>query len=219
MTTSSDEAAVLKTWGDDERGPGNGSIGQGLSDLVLQIIRRQPAVQKICDLGCGNGHLPSRLGHAGYDVVGVDGSARLLSIANAHYRSERVAFHHARFGSGAADELLPRGPFDLAVSLDVVEHLYRPASLIETAEAVLRPGGTLIVCTPYHGYLKNLAIAALNRWDDHHGTHFDGGHIKFFSVATLTALLRPAFDVDHFEFYGRVPGFRKNMICIARKRV
>ena len=36
MSTESDEAAVLKHWGDDELGPGNGSVGQGLSDLVLR---------------------------------------------------------------------------------------------------------------------------------------------------------------------------------------
>ena len=218
MSTYSDEAIVLKQWGDNELGAGNGSVGQGLSDLVVDIIRRQPGVAKIADLGCGNGYLASRLGAAGYSVLGVDGSERLLSIANAHYRSAAVDFCHARFGSDTANELRTRGPFDLAVSVDVVEHLYRPAGLIETASAMLKPGGTFVICTPYHGYLKNLAIAVLDRWDDHHGTHFDGGHIKFFSVATLKALLKPSFDVERVEFYGRFPGFWKNMICVARKR-
>jgi len=218
VTSHSDEAAVLDQWGDDQLGPGNGSVGQGLSDMVVNIVRREPGVQTICDLGCGNGYLASRLGAAGYSVLGVDASEHLLSIANAHYRSQRVEFHQSVFGSAMEGELRPRGLFDMAVSVDVVEHLYRPSSLIETADAMLKPGGTFIICTPYHGYLKNLAIAVLDRWDDHHGTHFDGGHIKFFSVATLKALLKPAFDVERVEFYGRFPGFYKNMICVARKR-
>ncbi len=218
VTSHSDEAAVLDQWGDNQLGPGNGSVGQGLSDMVVKIIRREPGVQTICDLGCGNGHLASRLGAAGYSVLGVDASEHLLSIANAHYRSQRVQFHQAVFGSAMMGELRPHGLFDMAVSVDVVEHLYRPSGLIENADAMLKPGGTFIICTPYHGYLKNLAIAVLDRWDDHHGTHFDGGHIKFFSVPTLKALLEPAFDVERVEFYGRFPGFYKNMICVARKR-
>ncbi len=218
MSTPSDETIVLKEWGDAELGAGNGLVGQGLSDLVMRLVRQQPGVTRICDLGCGNGYLASRLGDAGYSVLGVDASERLLSIAQSHYRSERVEFQQLAFGTAAADLLQRQGPFDLAVSVDVVEHLYRPSSLVDTAAAILKPGERFIICTPYHGYLKNLAIAALGRWDDHHGTHFDGGHIKFFSVATLTALLRPAFDVERVEYYGRFPGLWKNMICVARKR-
>jgi SAM-dependent methyltransferase len=218
MSTITDEANVISSWGDDELGAGNGESGQGLSELIVEIIRKQPDVKRICDLGCGNGYLPSRLGAAGYSVLGVDGSDRLLSIAQKHYQSERVHFQRALFGSTTGADLRAHGEFDLAVSVDVVEHLYRPASLIEAADAILKPGGRFVLCTPYHGYLKNLAIAALDRWDDHHHVHFDGGHIKFFSVKTLSELVSPSFDVEHFEFYGRFAGFRKNMICIARKR-
>jgi isoquinoline 1-oxidoreductase beta subunit len=50
---------------------------------------------------------------------------------------------------------------------DMTHDSYRPASLIETANAILKPGGLAVICTPYHGYLKNLAISILDRWDDH----------------------------------------------------
>lgn len=213
-----DEREVLRQWGDEELGAGNGSVGQGLCELALSVVRAQRGVATICDLGCGNGYLASRLGALGYTVTGVDASERLLAIADAHYRTDRVEFRQALLGSDAVGRLSDRGPFDLVISVDVVEHLYRPAGLVETAAAILKPGGTLVLCTPYHGYFKNLAVAILNRWDDHHHVHFDGGHIKFFSVRTLTALLRASFEVEHFEFYGRFAGFRKNMIAIARKR-
>ncbi len=217
MSTPSDEAIVLKEWGDDELGAGNGIAGQRLSDLIMAIIERQPGVKSICDLGCGNGYLASRLGQHGYTVTGVDASERLLSIADTHYRSSGVDFRHALLGTAAAEQLRDRAPFDLVVSVDVLEHLYRPANLIETASAILKPGGIAVICTPYHGYLKNLAVAVLDRWDDHHHVHFDGGHIKFFSVRTLAALMGPAYTVEAMHYYGRVPGFWKNMIAVARK--
>jgi 2-polyprenyl-3-methyl-5-hydroxy-6-metoxy-1,4-benzoquinol methylase len=211
------ETEVLRNWGDDELGPANGSVGQELTDLIVKVIRAQAGVQTICDLGCGNGYLASRLAESGHTITGVDASERLLAIA-ARYRSSRTDFRLAALGPAAVEQLRDRGPFDLVVSVDVVEHLYRPASLIETATAILKPGGIAVICTPYHGYLKNLAISLLDRWDDHHGVHFDGGHIKFFSVRTLTALMGPSFAVEGMRFYGRFPGFWKNMICVARKR-
>jgi len=218
LTGRNSETDVLQNWGDEEPGAANGRVGQGLSDRIVTVIRAQAGVRTICDLGCGNGYLTSRLGEAGHTVTGVDASERMLAIANTHYRSSRTDFRFATLGPAAVEQLRDRAPFDLVVSVDVVEHLYRPASLVETADAILKPGGIAIICTPYHGYLKNLAISILDRWDDHHGVHFDGGHIKFFSVRTLTALISPSFAVEEMRFYGRFPGFWKNMICVARKR-
>lgn len=213
-TTASDVRELLSTWGDGIAGPHNGDVGPLLLECITDIVRKQPDVRSVCDLGCGNGFLAHRLGTLGYNVLGLDASERLLAVARAHYRSERVGFEKHVFGDVVPDAM-PR--FDMAISVDVIEHLYRPEALLETADHVLKPGGRLIVATPYHGYLKNVAISMLNRWDDHHHVHFDGGHIKFFSVATLTAMVRKRFTVTGVEYYGRFPGFWKNMIVTARK--
>lgn len=213
---ASAETDVLLHWGDVVTDAA--SAGRGLSHRVQDLIRGVPGVATVCDLGCGSGYLASRLGAAGYRVVGVDASDRLLAVANEHYGSDRVRFQRGLLGPATVEALRAEGLFDLVVSVDVIEHLYRPASLIETADAILKPGGILVIGTPYHGYLKNLAIAALDRWDEHHSVHFDGGHIKFFSVASLNRMVATRFDVQRYEYYGRFPGFWKNMICVARKR-
>jgi len=46
---------------------------------------------------------------------------------------------------------------------------------------LLRPGGRLIISTPYHGNLKNPFIALSNKWDSHLSPPWDGGHIKLWS--------------------------------------
>ncbi len=108
--------------------------------------------------------------------------------------------------------------FDLVISSDVIEHLYRPSDLLEAAFSLLRPGGHLLLGTPYHGYLKNLALAVTGRMDAHFSTLHDGGHIKFFSVKTLSQLLTThSFEDLSFTYYGRAPWLWKNMICHARK--
>lgn len=195
----------------------NGDVGLGVARKVLAIIAARPGVRTICDLGCGNGYLAGQLGARGFTVVGVDASETYLEIAREHNSRRGVTFVQGLIDANLARQLLAaNGPFDLVVSSDVIEHLYDPLEFLKTALALLRPGGTAVIGTPYHGYLKNVAISVLGKWDVHHSVHWHGGHIKFFSVASLRNLMRLAgFSDPRFEYYGRVPGFWKNMIAVT----
>lgn len=199
-------------------GAGNGDVDRLLAERFVDLTRQLNGVEYAVDLGCGNGYLASRLGASGLRVTGIDASASGLAIANRNYATDKVRFVRAEIGTDLVT-LLPAGlRYDLVVSSDVIEHLYRPATLIETAAALLKPGGHLIIGTPYHGYLKNLAISALNQWDAHHGVHWDGGHIKFFSERTLRSMVvQHGFKQARFHFYGRMPWLWKHMICVAQR--
>lgn len=198
--------------------PGSGDAGRALAAEFVSIVAMTGDTKTVCDLGCGNGYLASQLGKAGFSVTGVDASETGIAVARRHYQSDRVDFICADFDSGPAAALLEGRRFDVVVSSDVIEHLYRPSTLIVAAARLLNPGGTLIVGTPYHGYLKNVAISALGAWDSHHAPNSDGGHIKFFSVRTLKQLLKHNGFVDtRFRFHGRVRWIAKNMICVAKK--
>jgi SAM-dependent methyltransferase len=197
--------------------PGEGDVGRDLAELFVGYVRRLDGATHVCELGCGNGYLASRLGASGLHLTGIDASESGIEIARRHYATDKVSFLRAEIGADLK-ALLPAGErFDVVVSSEVIEHLYRPAALIEAAAALLKPGGYLIVGTPYHGYLKNLALSILDRWDAHHAVHWDGGHIKFFSVETLRDLVsRHGFAETKFSFYGRMPWLWKSMICTAR---
>lgn len=210
--------AEYKDFGYSHAGPIDGSVGWKLAPIFIDEVRRLDGVQFVCDLGCGNGDLASRLGAAGLRVTGIDASESGVEIARRHHSSGKVTFVRAEIGADVTRVLPADERFDVVVSSDVIEHLYRPAALVEAAAALLRPGGYLVLGTPYHGYLKNLAISVLGKWDSHHGVHWDGGHIKFFSARTLRDLvLRHGFREPTVRCYGRVPGLWKHMICIARK--
>ncbi len=110
------------------------------------------------------------------------------------------------------------GQFPLLVSLEVVEHLYDPKAFARAAYDLLEVGGTAIISTPYHGYLKNVALALSGKLDDHFTVLWDAGHIKFFSIATLGRLLTEAgFSDVRFIRAGRIPAFAKSMIAVACK--
>lgn len=177
--------------------------------LCLSSVPRRRAF----DLGCGNGATADMLASLGFDVTGVDPSSSGIALAKSVYPR-----CHFEVGS-AYDDLSARfGRFPLVVSLEVIEHVYDPRRYARALYDLVEPGGTAIVSTPYHGYLKNVALALTGKLDEHFTALWDGGHIKFFSIATLRQLLSEAgFRDIRFVRVGRIPPVAKSMVAIARK--
>lgn len=185
-----------------------------LSSAVLQVLRDHP-VRTVLDIGCGNGVLAKDLADHGLAVTGMDPSES--GIENARRLLPDARFYCLEVGTDPAR--IQEADFDAVVSTEVIEHLLLPRQLLRLASAKLRPGGLLLLTTPYHGYLKNLVLSLFNRWDSHHSPQWDGGHVKFWSRRTLAALLQSEnFHVVGFAGLGRVPYFWKSMLLVARKR-
>lgn len=184
-----------------------------IAALLPPLPADRPA--RALDLGCGNGWLSAWLAARGWQVVGVDPSASGIERA-------RVSHPGVRFEAlCATPDLLERlgtEPFDLVVSTEVVEHLYAPREWAAAAHSALRPGGTFLCSTPYHGYLKNLVLAATGQLDAHFTALWDGGHIKFWSRTSLSRLLAEAgFHPLEFRGAGRFPWLWKSMVLAGRK--
>lgn len=167
------------------------------------------------DLGCGNGAMCGALSAAGFETTGCDPSDDGIRLARSRFPS--ITFHQLSVYDVPVD--LEMEHFDVIVSTEVIEHLYNPRALPRMAHRLLKPGGYLVVSTPYHGYLKNLALAVTGRLDAHFTALWDGGHIKFWSRTTLSKLLdEEGLTVIDFLGAGRIPFFWKSMILVAQRR-
>jgi SAM-dependent methyltransferase len=184
-----------------------------LADSVSRIIRAEMHDGCIFEVGCGNGANAKRLANEGYTVTAVDTSES--GIAHAQNGITSAQFH---VGS-AYDDLASRyGTFRVVLSLEVIEHCFDPRLFAKTIFDLVAPGGIAIISTPYHGYLKNLALALTGRMDAHFTALWDGGHIKFWSRKTLQELLVETGFVDvNFVRVGRFAPLAKSMIAVARK--
>lgn len=172
-----------------------------------------PTGRRAFDLGCGNGATAGFLADRGFEVTGIDTSESGIEVARKSYPN-----CHFEVGSAYDDLAAKFGRYPLIVSLEVVEHLFDPRRYARNLHNLLEPGGTAIVSTPYHGYLKNVALAVTGKLEGHFTVLWDGGHIKFFSIDTLGRLLGEAgFREQRFIRVGRVPPLAKSMIAIVRK--
>lgn len=98
---------------------------------------------RILDLGSGTGVTAVNVldRHPEATLIGVDGSAEMLSHA-------RAALPDATFLEGRLEDTLPDGPFDLVVSAFAVHHLVSAdkADLFRRVAAAVRPGGRFVLC-------------------------------------------------------------------------
>ena len=111
------------------------------------------------------------------------------------------------------------GTFSYVMSLEVIAHVHDPRSLSRTICELLTDDGYAMISIPYHGYFKNLTIAAVGGFDNHVKPLCDDGYVKFWSAHTLRTFLEEAGlkSID-FVLVGRIPALAKSMIALARKK-
>lgn len=182
--------------------------------VVIEEVQRSSNTQ-VFDLGCGNGAFAQKLSSLGFSVTGVDPSGSGIGISNSQTSLARLEI------GDCYEDLQERfGKFPVVVSLEVVEHIYYPRRFASCISNLLTDDGIAIVSTPYHSYWKNVMLAITGKMDSHFTALWDNGHIKFWSIKTLSQLLsEQGLVLERVHRVGRIPALAKSMILVFRKPV
>ena len=150
---------------------------------------------RVLDLGCGDGVLAERLRSFGHEVTGVD----LQPWGDVKERVDR-------FVQADLDQGLPSsvdGPFDLVLAADVLEHVRRPAELLEDLRRVVPPTGHVVVSVPNFGHWYPRLRVLLGRFDYDRRGILDQDHVRFFTRRSVERLLQGAgFRIERRDSTG-----------------
>jgi ubiquinone/menaquinone biosynthesis C-methylase UbiE len=190
-----------------------------LSDFKLKWPHLRPFIpldegKVIVDVGCGNGMVIAQMRKLNPKAkyIGLDVSETALKSAKR--RLPDVDFKPIEDGEAFP---LDAASVDFLFSSEVAEHVYDTKNYFAEMGRILRPGGQLLLTTPFHGLIKNLLLVLLG-FDKHFNP--TGPHVRFFSKKSLTACLNDAgFDVVKYGYYGRFYPVPHSIFVIAKKRV
>ena len=115
--------------------------------LVRTLVMKQVPVSAhlLLDVGCGSAFVASHFCNQGKNVISMD-----IAYANAHKALERIPLeNHAAVVADAYHLPFADGTFDCIIASEIIEHTVDPQGFAASLLTKLKPGGTLIISTPY----------------------------------------------------------------------
>jgi ubiquinone/menaquinone biosynthesis C-methylase UbiE len=126
-------------------GPSHGVLNEAQHQAWLDLLREAagPPPLRVLDVGCGTGFLALRMAELGHTAVGIDLSEGMLTAAQR--KAEGVGLP-VTFRLGDAEAPPPDGaPYDVILERHVIWTLPQPREAVHAWQALLRPGGLLIL--------------------------------------------------------------------------
>ena len=166
--------------------------------------------QQVLDAGCGVGGPALYFAqHAGVSIDGVTISAH--QVEHAERLARELGVENVRFQEGdyhELDALYPADTFDHVLFLESLGHAVRPATVIEAAWTVLRPGGRIYIKDFFPFDIEDEELAARHRLViDRIDQHYCYNTLDL--VDTLRALRRRGFAIDFIRQMPFTPDITK----------
>ncbi len=124
----------------------------------FRLVRRllgEARYPRILEIGYGSGVFMPELARRGDELYGIDPHPKNREVA-------AVLEQHgirAQLHSGSAEELpFPDAHFDAIVSVSAIEYVPDIERCCREMGRVLKPGGKLVICTPGHSRLLDMAL-------------------------------------------------------------
>ena len=121
------------------------------------IRRREPfAGLTLLDVGCGGGLIAEPMRRLGFAVTAIDASSENIGTARVHAEQQGLDIGY-RAATVEQLEAEGAGPFDVVLTMEVIEHVADPQAFVRACARLVKPGGMMVVAT-LNRTLKSLAL-------------------------------------------------------------
>lgn len=174
--------------------------------------------RRALDVGCGPGFYTRLLASRGFATTSLDTDAHNLESASRFAAETR---------QGDAVELvasLPAGAFDLALALEIIEHMPRSRGerLLAGLHRALAPGGKLLLSTPNRLSLEGLVGHYWNERIRRNGVWkaWDATHVHIYASFEIVRVLRAhGFAIERatgYDYRIPLPGLGRWRVLLER---
>lgn len=119
-----------------------------INPIRIRYIHKRSGIEgkTFVDVGCGGGILSEALTVAGAQVTGIDMTDSALQVARRHMQTSRLHIDYRRATAEALAHEMPNR-FDVATCMELLEHVPRPASVLNACAKLVKPGGDIFLAT------------------------------------------------------------------------
>ena len=136
---------------------------------IKSILAREARPTRLLEIGCGEGGFLRSLADLRHvRASGIDQSARSVEAALARGVEAKRMTVDALLAAPDRD-----GGYDAIVATHVLEHLEKPLEFVMGCAAMLNPGGSLLLSTPYSPLSRELLAWDIMNMPPHHLTRWN----------------------------------------------
>jgi 2-polyprenyl-3-methyl-5-hydroxy-6-metoxy-1,4-benzoquinol methylase len=148
-----------------------------LNQVIIHHVSEK--AELILDVGCGNGWVAKYFLPKRKKVVSMD-----ISVTNpAKVLKESPGENHAAIVADAYHLPFKKNTFDAIIASEIMEHVYDPKLFIANLMDVLKPGGRLIITTPYNEKIEYFLCVHCNKPTPKHA------HLHSFSEKNIAEFI------------------------------
>jgi 2-polyprenyl-3-methyl-5-hydroxy-6-metoxy-1,4-benzoquinol methylase len=168
-----------------------------VSSYIRYVFQKRPPSAepvRILDFGCGTGNLFEAIADLKVTYLGVEPFTEDSKIA----RSKGLDILEMSAEEAVAN--LSRS-FDVLIFADVLEHLVDPFSVLSNSKNLIPKDGQVVISCPNVAHFVNRIGLLLGKWNYQDRGILDRTHLRFYTVDTLSQLIRDAgFEVLNLKF-------------------
>ena len=100
----------------------------------------------LIDIGCGGGLIAEPMRRLGFEVTAVDASSENIGTARAHAKQMGLDI---AYRAATVEQMVEAGagPFDVVLTMEVIEHVADPEAFVRACSRLIAPGGMMVVAT------------------------------------------------------------------------
>ena len=173
------------------------SLQYGLSRKLLDTCNFNSHA-RILDIGCGDGRITAEIAHRvpGGEVIGIDASANMISLARTSFPGSR--FQNLEFQCLKAEDLCFPAEFDTIASFSCLHWIKEPQKTLRQLCSMLNADGDLIVLTyPKESVFYKFLDEVLISYPEYREKSI---YQAMLSIREYKEILKNEIDLSSFEF-------------------